>query len=55
MTYNLLDEQWIPVLYRNGDCERVGIRQALSGAGRIRRVVAMAMHRLHHTTRGSRV
>ena len=40
MTYNLLDEEWIPVLYRNGDWKRVGIRKALEDAGRIRQIAA---------------
>lgn len=38
--YNLLDEQWIPVLYRDGRYERVGIRKALEEAGQIRQVAA---------------
>lgn len=29
MKYNLLDEKWIPVLYRDGKYKRVGIRKAL--------------------------
>lgn len=40
MNYNLLDENWIPVLYRNGTAMRVGIRQALMEAGRIRQIAA---------------
>ncbi len=40
MSYNLLDVKWIPVLYRNGDWEQVGIRRALEDAGRIRQVAA---------------
>jgi len=40
MTYNLLDEKWIPVLYRDGRYERVGIRKALADAGRIRQIAA---------------
>ncbi len=40
MEYNLLDEEWIPVLYGNGGWERVGIRKALQDAGRIRQIVA---------------
>lgn len=40
MSYNLLDEAWIPVLYRDGRWERVGIRKALEDAGRIREVAA---------------
>jgi CRISPR type I-E-associated protein CasA/Cse1 len=40
MTYNLLDEKWIPVLYRDGKWDRVGIRKALEDAGRIRQIAA---------------
>ncbi|MBI1785433.1 type I-E CRISPR-associated protein Cse1/CasA [Candidatus Sumerlaeota bacterium] len=40
MNYNLLDEDWIPVLYRDGDYKRVGIRKALEDAGRIREIAA---------------
>lgn len=40
MDYNLLDEDWIPVLYRNGDWRRVGIRKALEEAHRIRQIAA---------------
>jgi hypothetical protein len=40
MNYNLLDEKWIPVLYRDGRYERVGIRKALEDAGRIRQIAA---------------
>ena len=29
MGYNLLDERWIPVLYRDGKWGRVGIRKAV--------------------------
>lgn len=38
--YNLLDKQWIPVLYRDGRYERVGIRTALEEAGQIRQIAA---------------
>ena len=34
--YNLLDENWIPVLYHDGRYTRVGIRKALEDAGRIK-------------------
>lgn len=34
--FNLLEEQWIPVLYANGKTERIGIWQALTDAGKIR-------------------
>lgn len=40
MVYNLLDENWIPVLYRDGTWDRVGIRRALEDAGRIRQIAA---------------
>ncbi|MBI4289611.1 MAG: type I-E CRISPR-associated protein Cse1/CasA [Chloroflexi bacterium] len=40
MTYNLLDEPWIPVLYTNGTACRVGIKNALTQAGRIRQIAA---------------
>jgi len=40
MNYNLIDEKWIPVLYRDGRWERVGIRTALEDAGRIRQIAA---------------
>jgi len=40
MDYNLLDEDWIPVLYRDGQWDRVGIRRALKDAGRIRQIAA---------------
>lgn len=40
MNYNLVDEKWIPVLYRDGEYERVGIRKAFEGAGRIRQIAA---------------
>jgi hypothetical protein len=40
MNYNLLEEPWIPVLMRNGEYRRVGIKDALTQAGRIRQVAA---------------
>ena len=40
MTYNLLDEPWIPVLRTNGTVSRVGIRTALTEAKNIRQIVA---------------
>ncbi|MFZ5983641.1 MAG: type I-E CRISPR-associated protein Cse1/CasA [Acidobacteriota bacterium] len=40
MTYNLLVEPWIPVLWKNGKFSRVGIWQALTDAGRIRQIAA---------------
>ncbi|NUP89196.1 MAG: type I-E CRISPR-associated protein Cse1/CasA [Candidatus Sumerlaeia bacterium] len=40
MTYNLLDEDWIPVLYHSGAWQRVGIRRALEEAGQIRQIAA---------------
>jgi CRISPR type I-E-associated protein CasA/Cse1 len=38
--FNLLEEEWIPVLYRNGDYRRVGILRAFEDAGRIREIAA---------------
>ncbi|HEY8666444.1 MAG TPA: type I-E CRISPR-associated protein Cse1/CasA [Tepidisphaeraceae bacterium] len=35
-SYNLLDEKWIPVLWRDGHCGRVGIKEALERAKGIR-------------------
>jgi len=40
MNYNLLEERWIPVLWTNAKPGRVGIREALTQAGRIRQVAA---------------
>lgn len=40
MTYNLIDEEWIPVLYHDGRFERIGIWRALTEAGRIRQIAA---------------
>jgi len=40
MNYNLLEEKWIPVLWRDGTASRVGIRDALTQAGRIRQCAA---------------
>ena len=40
MNYNLLEEKWIPVLYRDGQSDRVPIRRALEDAGRIRQIAA---------------
>lgn len=39
-SFNLIDEKWIPVLYHDGAWERVGIRDALQNAGRIRQIAA---------------
>lgn len=39
-SYNLLSENWIPVLYHNGDFKRVGIRTAFQDAHRIRQIAA---------------
>ena len=39
-SYNLLSENWIPVLNHDGTCERVGIRKALEEAHRIRQIAA---------------
>jgi hypothetical protein len=38
--YNLVDEDWIPVLWNNGQYSRVGIRTALAKAGKIRQIAA---------------
>jgi len=38
--YNLLVEDWIPILWTNGKPGRVGIREALTKAGRIRQIAA---------------
>ena len=40
MTYNLLEEDWIPGLYHDGKWARVGIRKALEDASRIRQIAA---------------
>ena len=40
MNYNLLDEEWIPALYRDGKTKRVGVRKAFEEAGRIRQIAA---------------
>ena len=40
MNFNLLDEEWIPVLRRDGRPDRLGIRAALTQASRIRQVAA---------------
>jgi indole-3-glycerol phosphate synthase len=39
--YNLLTEPWIPVLWADGKFSRVGIKEALTQAGRIRLIAAM--------------
>jgi hypothetical protein len=39
-TFNLLDAPWIPVIYADGSCTRVGIKRALEDAGRIRQIAA---------------
>ena len=40
MDYNLLEEKWIPVLWKDGHSSRVGIIEALTQAGRIRQIAA---------------
>lgn len=40
MEFNLVTAKWIPVLYRDGRFDRVGIRQALTEAGKIRQIAA---------------
>lgn len=39
-SFNLLGEPWIPVLWRGGRAERVGIKTALTNAGKIRQIAA---------------
>lgn len=38
--YNLLEEPWVPVLWKNGNTSRIGITQALTEAHRIRQIAA---------------
>ena len=40
MSYNLLEEDWIPVLRKDGTPTRVGINKALTQAGEIRQIAA---------------
>lgn len=40
MSYNLLEEEWIPILGSDGKASRVGIKEALTEAGRIRQIAA---------------
>ena len=40
MDYNLLEEKWIPVLWKDGHSSRAGIIEALTQAGRIRQIAA---------------
>ena len=40
MNYNLLEEKWIPVLGCDGKMRRVGIKEALTQANRIRQIAA---------------
>ncbi len=40
MNYNLIEEKWIPVLWRDGSTGRVGIREALAQAHHIRQIAA---------------
>lgn len=40
MNYNLLDQEWIPVLYKQGTPRRVGIIEALTQAGHIRQIAS---------------
>jgi CRISPR type I-E-associated protein CasA/Cse1 len=40
MSYNLLEEKWIPVLWKDGRSSRVGIIGALTQAHRIRQIAA---------------
>lgn len=38
--FNLVDEGWIPVLWNDGKTSQVGIREALTQAGRVRQIAA---------------
>jgi len=40
LEYNLIEEQWIPVLWMDGRPGKVGIREALAEAGRVRQIAA---------------
>ncbi|MDP2735769.1 MAG: type I-E CRISPR-associated protein Cse1/CasA [bacterium] len=40
MNYNPLEEEWIPVLWKDGNISSVGIIEALTQAGRIRQIAA---------------
>ena len=40
MNYNLLEEKWLPVLWKNGITNQVGIIEALTQADRIREIAA---------------
>jgi len=40
VNYNLLDEKWLPVLWKDGKTDRVGIIEALKQADRIRQIAA---------------
>ncbi|MDA8105802.1 MAG: type I-E CRISPR-associated protein Cse1/CasA [Nitrospiraceae bacterium] len=40
MNYNLLEEKWIPILWKDGNADRVGIIEAFTQAGRIRQIAA---------------
>src|SRR3989304_4725413 len=40
MMYNLLEQNWIPVLWHNGRCDRVNLRDAFAQAHRIREIAA---------------
>lgn len=40
VTFNLITEKWIPILWANGKADRVGIRTALAEAGRIRQIAS---------------
>jgi len=48
--YNLLEQNWIPVLMTNGEFKRVNIKDALTQAGHIRQISAIASH--GRTTQG---
>ncbi len=54
VSFNLLSEPWIPVLWRDGRWGRVGIRQALAEAGHIRQIALIAIARRCYSETGSR-
>jgi CRISPR type I-E-associated protein CasA/Cse1 len=39
-SFNLLDERWLPIIWKNGTPGKVGIREALLQAGKIRQIAA---------------
>ena len=43
MSYNLLEERWIPILWTDGKVSWVGIKEALAQAGRIRGIYSSSL------------